>query len=441
MKIKTAVIIAGGKGTRLSEYTNEIPKPMLPIKGKPVLEYQIEEFIRYGVNEIIITVGYLKDVIINHLGDGSRYGINIKYIEEKTPLGTAGALFYLKHMLSQRFFVVYGDVMFNLNLDKMAEAHLKEGSDITLFAHPNSHPYDSDIVVCEADYTLKGFLKKNEDRTGTYYKNLVNAGFYIIENRCLNYFSELKKCDLERDFITFFINRGYVRVYKTSEYIKDMGTYGRLAEVEQSVERGYVQSRNLENLQKCIFLDRDGTINRKAGLIYSTEQFSLEKCAAEAIKLINSSGYLAIVITNQPVIARNLCSIEVLDNIHKKMETLLGQEGAYLDDIYYCPHHPDGGYPEERKEYKCICECRKPNIELVKMAMDKYNICAAESYFIGDTTTDIQTGINAGLNTILVQTGESGKDEKYVVTPKYVASDLLEAVKHIIEMTTFGDRV
>ena len=138
-------------------------------------------------------------------------------------------------------------------------------------------------------------------------------------------------------------------------------------------------------------------------------------------------------VTNQPVVARGMCSEEDVRTIHKKMETLLGREGAYLDDIAFCPHHPDKGYPEENPDYKIVCLCRKPNTGLIDRMAEKYNIDLSESYIIGDTTMDIQTGINAGLHTVLLQTGEAGSDGKYDVEPEFEADSLLDAIKLIIQ--------
>lgn len=186
---------------------------------------------------------------------------------------------------------------------------------------------------------------------------------------------------------------------------------------------------------KCIFLDRDGTINVYKCLLNKKDDLILEEGAAEAIKMINDSEYLCIVVSNQPVVARNLCTLEEAWEINKKLEELLYNEnGAYLDDIFICPHHPDKGYPEENKEYKMVCNCRKPKIGMIEEAIMKHNIDLSKSYIVGDTTIDIMTGINAGLKTILVKTGLGGTDKKYEVKADYVTKDLLEAIKLIINM-------
>ncbi len=166
--------------------------------------------------------------------------------------------------------------------------------------------------------------------------------------------------------------------------------------------------------------------------MYQEEEFELEACALEAIRKINKSGYLAVVVTNQPVVARGLCEIEDVERIHKKLATLLGREGVYLDDILFCPHHPDKGFPEENQAYKIPCECRKPKTGMIQKAAAKFNIDLDNSWIIGDTTMDLQTGVNAGLHTALVLTGTAGKDGKYDVKPELVGRDLLDTVEKIL---------
>ena len=149
--------------------------------------------------------------------------------------------------------------------------------------------------------------------------------------------------------------------------------------------------------------------------------------------MFNPSPYLIIVATNQPVIARGECTFEELDNIHKKMETDLGREGAFLNDVFFCPHHPHKGYKGEISELKIDCDCRKPKIGMLQRAAVKYNIDLTQCWYVGDTTIDIQTGLNAGMRTILVKTGEPGQDGKYDAIPTAVKENLLEAADYILK--------
>lgn len=425
--------MAGGKGTRLRSITNdEIPKPMAPVAGKPILLWQVEQLCSQGITDIVMIIGHLGHKIREFFGDGRDFGVKIQYIEETTPLGTAGALSMLPpYLVEEEFFLVFGDVLFDINLDRMARFHKESGSVATLFVHPNMHPYDSDLVVCDESGRVLRFDSKHNVRD-YWYRNCVNAGFYLLNRDVCQRVPENTKMALEKQLLTGLIEEGApVYGYVSPEYIKDVGTVDRITHAEKELTDGFVAARSLKNPQKAIFLDRDGTINKKNGLVYLEDQFELEDCAVEAIRKINRSGYLAIVITNQPVVARGLCQVEDVERIHMKMETLLGREGVYLDAVKYCPHHPDKGYPEENPAYKIPCHCRKPDIGMIEECARQFNIDLSQSWMVGDTTIDIQTGVNAGVRTALVLTGDAGKDNKYTVTPDLVCADLSEAVDAI----------
>ena len=406
---------------------------MAAVAGKPILEWQIQALRENGVTQIVLVVGYLGQVIRDYFGDGSRFGVEVTYFEEKEPLGTAGALPLLDY-LEEDILLIFGDVIFDVDLERMERFHRAHGAQITLFVHPNTHPFDSDLIVTEMGGRVTGFISKNSVRD-FWHDNCVNAGIYILSRElCGRIPIDVGKVDLERDVIAPLTrDGGAVYAYSSPEYVKDVGTPERIAEAVGDLKRGLPAVRCLKHPQKCIFLDRDGTINRYRGLISAEEDFELEFCAVQAVRAINKSGYLAIVVTNQPVVARGMCSIEDVMRIHNKMKTLLGREGAYLDEVLFCPHHPDKGYPDENPAYKISCRCRKPQTELIDGCVKKYNIDLRRSWMVGDTTTDIQTGRNAGLHTALVLTGEAGKDRKYPVKPEITAEDLLRAVKQITE--------
>ncbi|RPJ07153.1 MAG: HAD-IIIA family hydrolase [Spirochaetaceae bacterium] len=428
-----AVMMVGGKGTRLKSYTDKIPKPMIPIGDKPILLHQIETMKRYGIDSIIMVLGYKGEIIKNYFKNGKDLSVHIQYIEEDVPLGTAGSFVYLKDRIGEDFLLVFGDVFFDIDLSRFIRFHYYKKSLATLLCHPNSHPDDSDLIVLNPQDQVTGFDSKNNQRN-YYYRNCVNAGLYVLNHTILNTVTQPEKTDLDKDILLPLIDAGSnVFAYRTSEYAKDMGTEERLIQVETDYRNGVTRDRNLCNKQKCIFLDRDGTLNRYKGFISDINELELEDGAAEAIRLINQSSYLCIVITNQPVIARNLCTVEQLDSIHNKMETLLGKAGAYLDDLHYCPHHPDKGFPEENPLYKMDCQCRKPKTGLIEASITKYNIDPKLSYMIGDSTTDIQTAKNAGLAPILILTGEAGLDGKYPADADMTCPNLLAAVRFILD--------
>ena len=190
--------------------------------------------------------------------------------------------------------------------------------------------------------------------------------------------------------------------YDSSEYVKDMGTPERYEQVCRDYLSGKVERKNLRNPQKAIFLDRDGTVNHYVGFLRKIEDLELNEGAAEAIRRINDSDYLAIIVTNQPVIARGEVTFEQLRQIHNKLETLLGKEGAYIDGLYFCPHHPDSGYEGEVKELKIECDCRKPKPGMLLKAAEDFHIDLSQSYMIGDSDSDMGAGSAAGCKCIKI---------------------------------------
>ena len=406
---------------------------MLEISGYPILYHQMMNLKKNGITDITVIIGHLGNVIKDYFGDGKQFGLNISYVEEdpQKPLGTAGSLYFLKDKLKENFVFLLADVFIDIDFEKMEQYHIANNADVTLLTHPNGHPFDSDLVV-EEDGVVKAFDYKSNDRTTYNYKNLVNAGVMIFSPSVFKYLTELRKYNYEKDIIVPLINEGKVVSYKSSEYAKDMGTPERYRRVQEDYNSGICDAKNLANKQKAIFLDRDGTINEYVGFLRKEEDFRLIPGVSEAIKKINNSGYLAIVVTNQPVIARGEVTEEELEEIHKKMETLLGLDGAYIDDIYYCPHHPDKGFEGEIPELKIECDCRKPKTGMLEKAAREHNIDLSSSIMIGDSTLDIKMAENAGMQSVLLKTGQKGEDGKYEVSPTLIAEDLNDAINKII---------
>ena len=432
--------MAGGKGTRIQSVVSDIPKPMIKIGKIPVLEYEIKNLVKQGFTDIIITVSHLGHIIKEYFGDGSFWGANITYYEEEYPLGNGGALFFLRRQLDSDFLLLNADVVFDVDFHRFVKFHKEKGGLVTLFTHPNSHPYDSGLIIADENGKVKKWLAKEEERP-KYYKNLVNAGLHIINPAVLdmvdvgNIYSRKtdvisEKIDLDRQILKPLVQMGQVFSYNSPEYVKDMGTPDRLQVVEKDFLTGRIKAKNLRNKQRAIFLDRDGTINIYKGFLRNINDFELIQGIGDAIQRINEQGYLAIVVTNQPVIARGELSKEELEEIHNRMETELGREGAYLDGIYVCPHHPDKGYEGEVVGLKIDCACRKPKPGMLLCAEKDFNINLEESWMVGDRESDIKAGRAAGCKTALVGWEDYGQD----VTVASVA----DFVDHFVKGSLFG---
>ena len=402
-----AVILAGGFGTRLGNVSRNIPKPMTLICGKPVLEHQINALKKEGISEFVFVVGYLSEKIEEYFADGSRFGVSISYFREDMPLGTAGALFRMN--LTEDFLLCNGDLIFDFSVKKMQKFHEKNNALATLFTHPNNHPYDSTVIVTYENECVNGFISgRNKPES---YQNLCNAGIQIISPELLKMYHIDGEANLDRDVIMPAVKTGRIYSYKSAEYVHDMGTPDRLKSVEKDIEQGNVQNRHSERLQKAVFLDRDGTVNKLKGFICKPCDIELVDNVAEAINTFHSLGYIVIVVTNQPVIARGECTAETMKEIHNRLETMLGEKGAYLDEIYYCPHHPDKGFEGEVEELKIRCECRKPAPGLLLKAQRDFNIDMSASFMVGDSEIDVQAGINAGCTPVKLGIQDSSIQE------------------------------
>lgn len=427
-----AVILAGGKGTRLGNITNYAPKPLVKIGETPILEHQINLLKKSGIKKIFLCVHYLSNKIIEYFGDGSKWGIKIYYSKEDNPLGTAGCLKELETELTDSFLVLYGDIMMEMDLQRLLEFHKRNNSIATLVVHPTNHPYDSDLIEVDSKYKITGFLSKpHQDRL--IYRNLASAGVYVLSPMVFKYIKRGIKSDFGKNVFPIILNKKRnMFAYNTPEYLADMGTPERLKKVNNDFINGKIHSSNLRDKRPAIFLDRDGVINKEVDQLCKLNDFELLPKVSDAIKMINESKYLAVVITNQPAVAKGMCDITDIENIHKKMETILGRRGVKLDAIYYCPHHQDRGYPQENSKYKIECNCRKPKIGMIKQAKKELNLDLSKSFIIGDSTRDILAGKNAGIKTIGVRTGYACKDGKYSVEPDYMFDDLYDAVEGIL---------
>jgi histidinol-phosphate phosphatase family protein len=437
------IILAGGAGTRLRARLGDLPKPMIPIAGKPLLEHQVELAKKHGFTDLIFFVHHRADLIEKHFGDGQNFGVRIRHVVETEPLGTAGAVLAGRELLANRFVVMYGDTMVNVDLERIWQAHEMAGAAATLLLHPNDHPFDSDLVEVDADMRVAAFHNRPHPPE-VWRQNLVNAGLYVLERRALAKFSGTRRqapgaslLDFGKDFFPALVASGEKLLgYNSPEFIKDIGTPERYDKISAQFAAGIVQRSSLATPQRAVFLDRDGTLIPDKDCLRNADELELLPGVAEALHELNLQGWRTVVVTNQPVIAKGFCDEAELQRIHNKLESLLGREHAFIDRIYYCPHHPEKGFPGERPELKIECECRKPKTGMIQKAVAELNIDLKQSWLIGDTTTDLQTAKNAGIKSILVRTGAGGRDGKFDAPPDFVCNDLRQAVEILCKPET-----
>lgn len=428
------VITAGGRGLRLASVTGDVPKVLVPVGGKPVLAHQLELASRAGIEEVSIFAGHLAEKIRAFVGDGSRFGLKASVFTEAAPLGNAGAILESLDLLPEHFFVVYGDLMMAVDLQRMARFHLERQADLTILVHPNDHPHDSDLVETDAADWVKA-IHAYPHPPNQIFDNLVNGALYVARREALRPWSGVAgKRDFTRNIMPGLIaNGGRVLAYRSSEYIKDMGTPSRLETVEADWQAGRITLNHSGKGGPAVFLDRDGTLCVEKGNLRTPEELEMLPRVGPTLRALRQAGFRLVILTNQPVIARGEASERDVAAVHRKLVWEIGMEGAYLDAIYLCPHHPKRGFPGERVDLKIDCECRKPGTKMAEEACRDLGIDAAQSWMIGDRTVDIEMARRAGLKSVLLRTGAAGQDGKYSVSPDHVADDLTAAAEIILQ--------
>ena len=426
-----AVILVGGRGTRLGSVTSDLPKPLVPVNGRAVLDRQLDQLARYGIGEVTLLASHLAERIEAHVAARAEPGPSVRVHREHAPLGTAGGLHEIAGELTDPFLLVYGDVLFDVDLGRLIAAHRAWAGLATLVVHPNDHPYDSDLVEIDDAHRVTAVHAKPHP-PGRHFHNLVNAGMYVLSPGILELVPRGVASDFGRDIFPAIFGTQRIFGYPTPEYIKDMGTPDRLARVSADEASGKVARWNLEHSRPAVFLDRDGVLNESDGYIDTPEKLRVLPGVADAIHRLNDSDYLSIVVTNQPVVARNMTTLDGLDAIHRKLETVLGEQHAWLDAVFFCPHHPDGGFHGENAALKIVCDCRKPKTGLIDRARARFNIDVARSFLIGDSARDILCGRAAGVTTIGVRSGEGCRDVTEGSRPDHLLDDLGEAVRFIL---------
>jgi histidinol-phosphate phosphatase family protein len=441
--MRQALILAGGAGTRLKSIAGNLPKPLVDVGGTPLLGRQLTMLAEQGFEEVIVLAGNRNtpddagrfDQIAAYCGDGSLWDMRLSCVEEVKPRGTAGAVLMVAERLETQFVVLYGDTVLDVDLRRMIVAHDASSSGATLFLHPNDHPQDSDLVEVDQEDRVVAFHAYPHP-PGAELRNLVNAALYVIDRDKLLKVDGLPELsDFGRHAFPRMLAQGLpILGYRSPEYIKDAGTPVRIEKVRRDVAIGRLQDRSFAKASPAVFVDRDGVLNQERGLISNPSNLDLVEGSASAVRKLNESRFRAICLTNQPVVARGDVTWPELDRIHSRLDFLLGLEGAFLDDLYVCPHHPDKGFSGERPEYKFDCNCRKPATGLIEAALQSHNLDLSASWMVGDRTTDIEFARRAGLRSVLVETGYGGKDGQFDVQPDYVAADLASAVDLILQM-------
>lgn len=413
-----AVILAGGRGTRLDPKSEAPPKPLMPLCGQPLLDHIVSWLAQHGVDEMVLCTGYRAQMVEQAMGGGERWGVRLRYSVETEPLGTAGAVRAAAAMLRDRFLVVYGDVLADVDLSAMLQAHQRHAPLATLAVHPSDHAMDSDRVVTDRHGFVTRMVRK-EDQAGLQAGALCNAALYVCEKAVVDLIPAEGTPDFARDVFPAALRGGAkLWAWHTAEYMKDMGTPARLAKVEQDLRAGVPTRMRRSALRPAVLVDRDGVLLEEVPFLSRQEQVRLIPGVTEALARVNKAHWLTACVTNQPVVARGTINEDDLHGIHTLMSGHLAAGGAWLDGVFTCPHHTDRGFPGERADLKFHCACRKPLGGLIHQAEAALGADRRASILVGDRSTDLLAAQRAGVLGVGVLTGLRCADGKHPIPPE-----------------------
>jgi mannose-1-phosphate guanylyltransferase / phosphomannomutase len=434
MILKQAVILCGGKGTRLGAEFSHIPKPLVPVDGIPLLDHILNNAVKAGAKEVILAAGHLGEKIRERYLTYNPWGIQIHTHIEATPLGTAGCLHEIAELLDENFILLYGDVFLDFDLAALLARHEREKPVATVLVRQSDHPKDSDLVSIEVgtDHVLEFLPKATRDPAGIY-RNCGNAAVYACSKELLDFIPQGVSTDIATHTFPAVLAAGkQIRAHELEDtgYVKDMGTPARLVEVERYWRRRNQAQAALKNLGKirAVILDRDGVILRDHGPTTDPDLIEFIPSALDGLAKIEKLGLTCLVATNQPWIARGLLTIEQLQAVHTAMSKAIRDAGGNLTEIIYSPYHPETHHGEGVSELRRASECRKPRPGMLFELMERHGLSPTEVVMVGDSRADILAARNAGVRSILIGSDPSATAAKptETVTDLVALADLLE---------------
>lgn len=433
-----AAIVAGGLGTRAAGMTaGHIPKALLPVGGVPIIFRQMRVLQREGITRVTVLAGHLGDRLRPALEPAAAaLGLGLRIIIEPTPLGTAGCLAALNPETEETL-IVYGDMLFDIAVSPISKFHRGQEALLTIVAHPNDHPETSDLIV-EEDGVVKAVLPYGNPREDDH-RNLVPAGLYFATPAFFSHLNHGAKVDMIHELLPELVAAGArIAVYNTPEYLRDVGSSARHALAERDLATGLVEALNSSRRRPAIFFDCDGVLNEEPGLqgAVTADDVKVIPGAGAAVRQARNAGRLAIAVTNRPQVAKGFVTFEGLAKILGRLEAQLAADGGVLDRIYFCPHHPEAGFPSEVSDLKVRCECRKPGTLLLRRALTELPVDKRRSALIGDSLRDIGAARNFGIWAYGVRTGAGCRDsERYrrETGPPPVPDLIFESVSEAVD--------
>lgn len=417
-----AVVLAGGRGTRSADPSKA--KLGQEVGGASLMEWHLRLVRPSRISEVIVVAGHLGGQVQELCDSLAAPGVNLRVIHEQDQQGTMAALALASEGTdADEFLVILGDILMSFPVEDFLRGWSESGRSVAVVVHPSTHPDDSDAAFVSHDGSVI-VTPKGERRQDV--PNMSSAGLFAITRAGLSAYAGLR--DLGSDVLPAAAARDDLYCFVTSHYLRDTGTPSRLAGAQDDVARGAFARRGDLEPRPALFLDRDGVLNPALPEVYDAAGYRLLPGVADQVAAANSLGIPVLVVTNQPGIAKGFMSFADHQAIRARMDRLLAERGAFVDDYLFCPHHPETGFEGEVAELKGVCTCRKPAAGLAGEARDRHRLDLAASVMVGDTERDRGFARAAGMRFIHVSPACGSCDAEDC------AADAAEAIRRGIEV-------
>ena len=370
--IRQAVVLAGGTGMRLRPFTDDQPKPMYPFEGKPFLQYLLEQVRSFGIEEVVLLLGYLPEKIMDAFGDGTRFGVHIRYEVTPVEYETGARLRAALGCLSNAFLLLYCDNYCPVDYQRLVKTFFRSGASLCLSAYANRDGYTRSNLLAAPDGRVLVYDKQRQ----TPGLSGVDIGYALVRREAVERMPA-QNGNFEALVYPTLAREGKLYAAFTEHRYYSIGSWERIA-----LARAFFSPR------KFAFLDRDGTLNERAPraqYITTPEAFIWLPGARQAVRKLKEAGYTVLLFTNQPGVARGAMTEADLAAVHEKMRRELQQAGADIDGIYCCTHGWDEG-----------CPCRKPKPGLLYQAQRDWSFDLTRAVVFGDDARDEAAAHAAG---------------------------------------------
>lgn len=367
-ELRQAVILCGGLGKRLSPYTDTLPKPMIPINGRPFLEFLVEQLREQDITKILLLTGYRGEQIRSHFRDGQQFGVSIAYSEGPVDWDTGRRVSEARSLLEPQFMLLYSDNFIPFRLEKLSAFHRRLGRPISVLLNSKAN---GNIRV-----GTDGLIEKYDSSRSSPGLDYVEIGYMVVE----------------RDPVLKLIDPPDVSFSVVLQRLAEQGSLAGLVSGDRyhsiSEPKRWKLTEQYLTPKRVLLIDRDGTINvrpPRAEYVHRFEDFRLAPGALEGLEALSKVGFSFSVISNQAGIARDIVSRDAVDSVNRQLRDFLLARGVEITHFYVCPHHWDAG-----------CPCRKPAPGLFFEASRDHQLRLDRTIYIGDDPRDCEAAYNAG---------------------------------------------